>query len=165
MARGRRTDLPRAALVMEMGKTEGRSENEISRLTGIPAGTIRGILAKAHGWAEIAEEEIFKRHRVEQSRALEQANRSLAARALETAEGKIDQASFSQLTFAAAIMTDKARLLSGESTQNISFHTELEVRGLDQLAEALSQALLERKQGNNGGGNEGNGSQGTADQG
>ena len=63
---GRRTDLPRAALVMEMGKTEGRSENEISRLTGIPAGTIRGILAKAHGWAEIAEGEAFKRHRVEQ---------------------------------------------------------------------------------------------------
>ena len=69
MARGRRTDLPRAALVMEMGKTEGRSENEISKLTGIPAGTIRGILAKAHGWAEIVEGETFKRHRVEQSRA------------------------------------------------------------------------------------------------
>ena len=56
-------------------------------------------------------------------------------------------------------MTDKARLLSGESTQNIEVHTKVELEGLDQLAAALSEALLERRKlGNNGGGNDGNGS-------
>lgn len=40
----------------------------------------------------------------------------MAAEALIKAYGKMDQASFSQLVFSAAIMTDKARLLAGEST-------------------------------------------------
>jgi predicted transcriptional regulator len=93
MAKGRRTDLPTAALVMEMGKTEGRSENEISNLTGIPAGTVHNILSGAYGWKEIAEGETFKRHREQQNKALEQANRTLAAKALDAAEGKIDGAS------------------------------------------------------------------------
>jgi DNA-directed RNA polymerase specialized sigma24 family protein len=47
MAKGRRTDLPTAALVMEMKETEGRSENEISQLTGVPAGTVHNILSRA----------------------------------------------------------------------------------------------------------------------
>jgi hypothetical protein len=71
--KGRRTDLPTAALVMELKETEGRSENEITTLTGIPAGTVHNIVSRAHGWDKIADGDLFKRHRQEQSRALEQA--------------------------------------------------------------------------------------------
>lgn len=76
---------------MEMKETEGRSENEISKLTGVPAGTVHNILSRAYGWDEIAEGDVFKRHRQEQNKALEQANRTLARKSLEKAEGKMDE--------------------------------------------------------------------------
>lgn len=53
--KGRRTDLPTAALVKVLKETEGRSENEISSLTGIPAGTVHNIISGAHGWGKIAD--------------------------------------------------------------------------------------------------------------
>ena len=145
MAKGRRTNLPTAALVMEMKETEGRSENEISKLTGLPAGTVHNIVSRAHGWAEIAEGDVFKRHRQEQNKALEQANRTLARKSLEMAEGKMDKASYAQLVFGAAIMTDKARLLAGEPTE---IHATLDLNtvvALDRLAAMLSQSLIDEK--------------------
>jgi hypothetical protein len=48
----------------------------------------------------IAEGEAFKRHRIEQNKALEQANRTLAKKSLEMAEQKMDKASYSQLFLA-----------------------------------------------------------------
>jgi|GraSoiStandDraft_51_1057287.scaffolds.fasta_scaffold138968_1 hypothetical protein len=59
--KGRRTDLPTAALVKVLKETEGRSENEISSLTGIPAGTVHNIISGAHGWGKIADGDLFKR--------------------------------------------------------------------------------------------------------
>jgi hypothetical protein len=144
MARGKRTDLPTAALVMEMRETDGRSENEISKLTGVPAGTVHNILSRAHGWDQIAEGDVFKRHRQEQNKVLEQANRTLAKKSLEMAESKMDRASYSQLVFGAAIMTDKARLLAGEPTEihaSVNYHA---IFNLDKLAAMLSQALIEK---------------------
>jgi hypothetical protein len=140
---GRRTDLPTAALVKVLKETEGRSENEISSLTGIHAGTVHNIISGAHGWDKIADGDLFKRHRQEQSRALEQANRTLAAKALNAAEGKIDKASFYQLVYGAAIMTDKARLLAGEPTE---IHATLDLNtvvALDKLAGMLAQSLID----------------------
>ena len=67
----------------------------------------------------------------------------MATKAMERAEGKIDQAGFYHLTFGAGIMIDKARLLAGESTQNVA--TRNEVMSLEALAAALSQALLAPK--------------------
>jgi hypothetical protein len=40
-------------------------------------------------------------------------------------------------------MTDKARLLAGESTQNIEVHTKVQVDGLDKLAELLSNSITD----------------------
>jgi hypothetical protein len=70
-------------------------------------------------------------------------HQSLTAEALIKAYGKMDQASFYQLVYGAAIMTDKARLLAGESTQNVEVHTTLQVEGLDKLCEMLSQSLMQ----------------------
>ena len=67
----------------------------------------------------------------------------MAAKAMERAEGKIDEAGFYHLTLGAGIMIDKARLLAGESTQNVA--TRNEVMSLEALAAALSQALLAPK--------------------
>jgi hypothetical protein len=74
---------------------------------------------------------------------LEQANRTLAAKALNAAAGKIDKASFYQLIYGAAIMTDKARLLAGEPTE---IHATLDLNtvvALDKLAGMLAQSLID----------------------
>jgi hypothetical protein len=143
--RGERTDLPTAALVIELRETQGLSQRRISKETGVPLTTVHSILNRAHGWDEVAEGEVFKRHRQEQNKVLEQANRTLAKKSLEMAETKMEKASYSQLVFGAAIMTDKARLLAGEPTQitaSVNIHT---VATLDKLAAILAQALIESK--------------------
>jgi predicted transcriptional regulator len=142
MAKRTKTDLRTAALVAEMKESEGRSERDIAGLTGVSASTVHRIVSGAHGWDKVAEGETFKRYRQEQNRALEQVNRTMAAEALKKAYGKMDQASFYQLVYGAAIMTDKARLLAGESTQNIEVHDKVQVEGLDKLCDMLSQSLL-----------------------
>ena len=131
---------------MEMKETEGRSEREIAEATGVSTSTVHRIVSRAHGWGEVADREVFKRYREEQNKALEQVNRTMAAEALIKAYGKMDQASFYQLVYGAAIMTDKARLLAGESTQNVEVHTYAEVQALDKLCEFLGRRLIEDKQ-------------------
>jgi transposase len=110
---GTKADLRTAALVVEMKENEGRSERDIAARTGVSASTVHRIVSQAHGWDKVAAGEVFKRYREEQNRALEQVNRTMAAEALKKACGKMDQASFYQLVYGAAIMTDQARLLAG----------------------------------------------------
>ena len=142
MAKRTKTGLRTAAMVLEMKEAEGRSEREIAEATGVSASTVHRIISGAHGWGEVADREVFKRYREEQNKALEQVNRTMAAEALVKAYGKMKHASFYQLVVGASIMTDKARLLAGESTQNIEVHTKLEIAGLDKLSDMLSQRLL-----------------------
>ena len=68
----------------------------------------------------------------------------MAAKAMERAEGKIDEAGFYHLTLGAGIMIDKARLLAGESTENIALQISdrRAVESLEALAAALSQSLI-----------------------
>ena len=63
---------------------------------GLPASTVHTILSKAHGWAEIADEPVFRQNRAQQNGALEQATRTMAA--IERVEDKIDEAAFYHLT-------------------------------------------------------------------
>ena len=66
----------------------------------------------------------------------------MAAEALKKAYGKMNKASYYQLICSAGIMTDKSRLLAGESTQNVSLHTMQEIAALDKLCEMLNQSLM-----------------------
>jgi predicted transcriptional regulator len=142
MGRRKKTDLRTAALVIEMKKSEGRTERQIAAATGLPRSTVHTIVSGAHGWAEVAEGQLFKRYRDEQNKALEQVYRTMTAEALKKAYGKMSKASYYQLVCSAGIMTDKYRLLAGESTQNIEVHNKHEIEGLDKLSELLSQRLL-----------------------
>jgi len=142
MARGRRADKIKAATALELSEKLGHSERQIAKEVGLPASTVHTILSKAHGWGEIADEPVFRQNRAQQNRALKQAARSMAAKAMERAEDKIDEAGFYHLTLGAGIMIDKARLLAGESTQNVAIQSRNEVMSLEALAAALSQALL-----------------------
>jgi predicted transcriptional regulator len=112
MARGRRADKIKAATALELSEKLGHSERQIAKEVGLPASTVHTILSKAHGWGEIADEPVFRQNRAQQNRALKQAARSTAAKAMERAEDKIDEAGFYHLTLGAGIMIDKARLFS-----------------------------------------------------
>jgi predicted transcriptional regulator len=129
MSRWKKTDLRTAALIVEMKKSEGRTERQISAATGIPRSTVHTIVSGAHGWAEVAEGQLFKQYRDEQNKALEQVYRTMAAEALKKAYGKMNKASYYQLICSAGIMTDKSRLLAGESTQNVSVNTTQGITG------------------------------------
>jgi len=145
MARGRRSDKIKAATALELSEKLGHSERQIAREVGLPASTVHTILSKANGWGEIADEPVFRQHRAQQNKALEQAARSIAAKAMAKAEGKIDEAGFYHLTLGAGIMIDKARLLAGESTENIAIQSRNDIIGLEALATALSEVLLARQ--------------------
>ena len=77
MARGRRVDKVKAATALELREKLGHSERQIATEVGLPASTIHTILSKAHGWDQIADEPVFRQHRAQQNRALEQAARSM----------------------------------------------------------------------------------------
>ena len=141
MARGRRTDLPTAALVMELADT-GLSNSQISEQVGIPARTAANIVSGDIGWGKIADRPIFARYRLLQNQTLEADARDLAHEAFKQARIALPKASFYQAVIGGATLIDKARLLAGESTQNIEVHTKLEVEGLDKLSDLLSQRLL-----------------------
>jgi predicted transcriptional regulator len=141
VARGRRTDLKTAALVMELVDT-GISHSQVSDKVGVPIGTVRDIAVGDFGWGKIAERSVFRRYRELQNQTLEADARDLAHEAFKQARIALPKASFYQAVIGGATLIDKARLLAGESTQNIEVHTKLEVEGLDKLSDLLSQRLL-----------------------
>ena len=83
MPRGRRLDKVKAATASELREKLGNSERQIAKEVGLPALTIHTILSKANGWDQIADEPVFRQHRAQQNRALEQAARLMAAKAME----------------------------------------------------------------------------------
>ena len=142
MARRKKTDLRTAAMVLEMKEIEGRTERDIAAATAVPPSTVHRIIHGANGWGEVAEGELFKRYRQQQNKALEQAYRSLAADSMIQAAKKLSKASYAQAVLGSSILIDKARLLAGESTQNVQIHTRQEIERFDKLAELLSQSLI-----------------------
>jgi hypothetical protein len=136
-----RIDIPTAATAVELVES-GVSFRDAGRRLGIAADTVANILNGDHGWSEVTDRPIFRQYRVKQNQALEQAARTLAAKAFTHAEATLDKASFYQAVVGGSILIDKARLLAGEATQNIEVHTKHDVSGLDKLASALGQALI-----------------------
>lgn len=67
----------------------------------------------------------------------------MAADSWEKAADKMENASYYQLVMGGAILLDKARLLAGESTENIAVLHHHELVAVDGLAAALGQALLD----------------------
>src|SRR5688572_31551287 len=134
-----RIDIPTAATAVELVEA-GHSHNEAARRLGISHQTVGAILKGDYGWDEVTSRPVFAQHRQQQNKALEQAARTLAAKAFTHAEATLDKASFYQAVVGGSILIDKARLLAGEATSNVEVHNKIDISGLDKLAAALGTA-------------------------
>jgi hypothetical protein len=118
----------------------GMTPSQIAPIVNMPESTIDGIIKKHGRWGEIADAPVFKALRVQQQQVMESAYRAGAAKLFARAfdESKLEKASTYQLVIASGIATDKARLLAGESTENVSQIAKVEVSGLADLASSLA---------------------------
>lgn len=130
-----------AAQAMSLGDV-GYNPRQAGSMVGLPGSTVREIVARHGRWGEVAERPVFVRLRAEQTKALEAAGRTLAAKALIQCEETLPKANAYQACLIASIMIDKSRLLAGESTENIAVNARVEFTGLDVIAEALSRSLI-----------------------
>lgn len=140
MAQGKRTDPLIAAQLMGFVDA-GYPASQAGEMVGVAPRTAQDIV-RCHGqWGEVAEKPVFARLRAEQNQILEALARKMAADSWVKAAEKIDKASYYQLVMGGAIMLDKARLLAGESTENVAHLHRHEVAGLDDLAVKLADVL------------------------
>ena len=123
----------------------GYKSPQISQIVGLAPSTIDDIIAKHGRWGEVTETSVFVRLRAEQNKVLESAFRAGAARLFARAfdEDKLSKASTYQLVTSAAIAVDKARLLGGESTENLAVSVAVSVN-LDELGSRLSRRLIDK---------------------
>ena len=148
---GIKTPLDLAAAAVELVEGAGLTAAEAARRTGLSIRTVqeicaevRGEVGQGYGWGEIAQGPIFQEHRRRQSQYLEVYARDLARKSWSHAEAKLPDASYSQAVLGGAILVDKARLLAGESTSNISTHITHEAgASLDALLTRLATILGE----------------------
>jgi hypothetical protein len=76
---------------------------------------------------------------------MQAASVELSKKALRQIENKIDKASAPQAAMVYGILRDKERLDAGEPTEIVASYTRNEIMGLDKLAAALGQSLLQSK--------------------
>lgn len=121
----------------------GYKPKQIAAEVGISRPSVYDILGKHGRWGEIADGPVFDALRRDQNKTLEAAFRAAAVESLENAHKpeKLAKASYFQLVLGSATEIDKARLLAGESTQNIAVqHDVAEIT--EDIAEKLARSLL-----------------------
>jgi hypothetical protein len=76
---------------------------------------------------------------------MQAASIKLSQKALQQIENRIDKASAPQAAMVYGILRDKERLDAGEATEIVATHSRVDISGLDKLAAALSQTLLQKE--------------------
>jgi hypothetical protein len=99
----------------------GVSPGQIAEELGMSISLVDDILNGKGKWATLKTDQALQQYRQKQTRQHELMARELSTKALERIEVMIPKASLSQAVIAFGVLQDKARLLAGESTQNISF--------------------------------------------
>jgi hypothetical protein len=145
MPRGKRTSIPQAAQAKALADI-GYQGSEIADVTGLPARTVDDIINGRNGWGDIiANDQAFKQYRSDAKRKMQAASIKLSQKALQQIENRIDKASAPQAAMVYGILRDKERLDAGEATEIVATHSRVDISGLDKLAAALSQTLLQKE--------------------
>ena len=119
----------------------GVSPSQIAEDLGISLGLVDDILNQRGRWASLKTDQALQQYRQKQTRQHELMARELSTKALQRIEDTIQSASLGQAVVAFGILQDKARLLAGESTQNIAFGGTVRVESeklTDMLAKLVS---------------------------
>ena len=119
----------------------GYSSPQIEKQIGLDSRSVLDILNRVGHWGKVVDGPVFSRLRAEQNKALEVAARTLVAQSWADAAKKRKKASYYQLVVGGSILLDKARLLAGESTENVAHLHHHEVAGLDQVLGRIAEAL------------------------
>jgi hypothetical protein len=143
MPRGKRTSIPHAAQAKALADI-GYQGSQIADAMGLPVRTVDDIINGRNGWGEIiANDQAFKQYRSDAKRKMQAASIKLSQKALQQIENRIDKASAPQAAMVYGILRDKERLDAGEPTEIVVSYSRVDVSGLDKLAAALGQALLQ----------------------
>ena len=144
MPRGKRTDLPTAAQATALAEI-GYQGTQIAQATGLPARTVDDIINGRNRWGEIiGNSQAFKQYRSDAKRKMQAALITLSQKALQQIENRSDKASAPQAAMVYGILRDKERLDAGEPTEILASYTRVDVEGVDKLAAALGETLLQR---------------------
>jgi hypothetical protein len=131
----------KAAQAMELGDM-GYSQIVVAERTGLNPSTVSDIVGRYGRWGEVANRPVFLELRAQQKAILHAGTLALSARALVQVEKTIDKASAYQAAGIYGLLRTHDRLDAGESTQNVSIHSTLDLVSLDKLSEMLGQALM-----------------------
>jgi hypothetical protein len=83
--------------------------------SGLPARTVDDIINRHNGWRDIiANDQAFKQYRTDAKRKMQASSITLAQKALQQIENRIDKASAPQAAMVNGILRDKERLDAGE---------------------------------------------------
>ena len=136
--------IEKAALALNLDEA-GYNPTQIAQQTSLSRPTVYDILGRHGHWGEVTDLPAFNKLRREQNQHLEAGFRAGSAKLLARAfdEDKLVKASTYQLVIASSIAIDKAQLLAGLPTEITASYAIHEIRGLDRIAEALSQTLLD----------------------
>lgn len=119
----------------------GYSHRKTSKLTGLSAFTVGQIVDGDEGWEERKNLPVFKRYLTEEKDRIIHAMTELTKKAIGQANKVVDKASFYQAVTGAAILIDKTRLLTDQSTSNVAVLHKVDAESIDKLANLLSQGL------------------------
>jgi len=99
----------------------GVAPGQIAEDLGVSTSLVDDVLNNRGRWASLKTDQALQQYRQKQTRQHELMARELSTKALQRIEDTLPKASLSQAVIAFGVLQDKARLLAGESTQNIVF--------------------------------------------
>ena len=137
--KARDTRLYKGAAVEALADT-GMPPGQIAEAVGVSLSVVDDILHGRGRWASLHTDQALQQYRQQQTRQHELMARELSTKLLERIEKTINTGGLSQAVIAFGILQDKARLLAGESTQNIAFGGTVRIES-EKLTDMLARLV------------------------
>ena len=122
----------------------GVSPSQIAEDLGLSVSLVNDIVNGRGKWASLKTDQQLQQYRNQQTRMHEIMARELSTKALQRIEDTINKGGLSQAVIAFGVLQDKARLLAGESTQNIAFSGTVRVES-EKLTDVLARLVSSLK--------------------
>ena len=118
----------------------GVSPRQIAEDLGVSVSLVDDVLHGRGRWASLKTDHQLQQWRAQQTRQHELLARELSTKALQRIEDTLPTANLSSAIIAFGVLQDKARLLAGESTQNIAIGGTVKVES-EKLTDVLARLV------------------------